>query len=300
MTRPATLSARRRATARRPTYQYNADGELVDLTNLAPGGTTVNSSFAYTYNALGLVTSMTTGGTTTDYGYDADGELTSVTAPGESIQYAYDPSGNRTSVTDNGVVTPYTANSVNEYTTVGGTTYGYDADGNMTSSTTAGVTTTYTFNSQNQLTAVDSPAGHSPTPTTRSGTRSPPRQRDGDEQPDRRDRPGTILAQTGRQRRVARQLHLWPRAGQPGRSQRRVRHTTTSTSSARRSGITGAAGSLRQSVQLLPFGQTTTMSAAVANPFTFVGPLRRDQDDGAGLFDMRARILRREHGSVPI
>ena len=37
--------------------------------------------------------------------------------------------GDRTQTIVNGVTTNYTSNSVNEYTTVGGTTYGYDADG---------------------------------------------------------------------------------------------------------------------------------------------------------------------------
>ena len=44
----------------------------------------------YAYNAVGEVTSMTSGGVTTNYGYDADGELTSASSPGDSLQYAYD------------------------------------------------------------------------------------------------------------------------------------------------------------------------------------------------------------------
>jgi YD repeat-containing protein len=140
------------------TYQYNADGAVTEITNLAPGGA-INSQMAYAYNAVGEVASMTTGGVTTTYGYDADGELTSASSPGDTILYAYDPDGNRTSVTDNGVVTDYTSNSMNEYTQVGDTTYQYDANGNLIAATTNGQTTSYTFNVLNQLTGVSGPNG---------------------------------------------------------------------------------------------------------------------------------------------
>ena len=157
------------------TYQYNADGAITEITNLAPGGA-INSQMTYAYNAVGEVTSMTTGGVTTAYGYDADGELTSASSPGDTILYAYDPDGNRTSVTDNGVVTNYTSNSVNEYTSrriTAITTYQYDANGNMIAATTNGQTTTYTFNALNQLTGVSGPTGTFSYSTIPSATRSP-------------------------------------------------------------------------------------------------------------------------------
>jgi YD repeat-containing protein len=92
------------------TFQCNGDGETTQITNLAPGGS-INSQIGYAYNAVGEVTSMTTGGVTTAYGYDADGELVSALSPTDTILYAYDSDGNRTSVTDNGVVTNYVSNS---------------------------------------------------------------------------------------------------------------------------------------------------------------------------------------------
>ena len=117
----------------------------------------------YAYNAVGEVTSMTTGGITTAYEYDADRELVSASAPGDTILYAYDPDGNRTSVTDNGVVTNYVSNDVKEYTssTTNGTTttYQYDANGNLIAATTGGQTTTYSFDALNQLTGVSGSNG---------------------------------------------------------------------------------------------------------------------------------------------
>jgi YD repeat-containing protein len=128
------------------TYTYDADGNVLSLVNFAPSGS-INSSFAYTYNALNLVTSMTTAGGTTTYGYDADGRLTSVALPtGETITYQYDAMGNRTVVSDNGATTAHTSNSLNEYTSVGSATYSYDANGNLTVTTGGpGGNTTYTY-----------------------------------------------------------------------------------------------------------------------------------------------------------
>ncbi len=251
------------------TYQYDANGDLLKLTNLAPGGNIANSSFAYTYDALGRVISTTTGGATTNYGYDADGQLTSVSAPGESIQYAYDPSGNRTSVTDNGVVTNYSANSVNEYTAVGATTYGYDADGNMTSSTTGGATTTYAFNSLNQLTGVTSPSASTSYTYDPLGNRISSTV-NGTATSNLFGQGGVLLAQLDGGGNVL--AHYTYGAGL-------VSQVSSGGSSAYYDfnlngstvGVSNSVGSYVNSYSYLPFGQTTTLSAGLANPFTYVG-----------------------------
>ena len=110
------------------------------LINYAPDGS-INSSFIYTYNNLGLETSETTLDGTWTYAYDAIGELThavfvsteSQHVPDQDETYNYDAVGNRTSTVINGVTTVYTTNDMNEYTQVGDTAYTYDADGNMIS-----------------------------------------------------------------------------------------------------------------------------------------------------------------------
>ena len=92
------------ATALTPSILTNAAGELLALVNFAPNGS-INSSFSYTYDALGRETSMVTSGGTTNYGYDADGQLTSVALPtDEVIAYPYDAMGNRAVVIDNGAI----------------------------------------------------------------------------------------------------------------------------------------------------------------------------------------------------
>jgi RHS repeat-associated protein len=134
------------------TYTYDANGNVFSLVNFARNAS-MNSSFAYTYNALNLVTSMTTASGTTTYDYDADGELISVALPtGQAIKYQYDAMGNRKVVNDNGATTTYTSNNTNEYTSVGSATHGYDKDGNLTM-TTGGSSgnTTYTYDDENRL-----------------------------------------------------------------------------------------------------------------------------------------------------
>jgi len=148
------------------TYTYDADGEILFVVNRAPGDT-VNSSFTYTYNNLGLCTTEGTIDGTWIYSYDAAGQLTqAVFAPNgtgpdgltaQNFQYSYDTGGNRTQTIINGVTTTYTVNARNEYTQVGGTTYGYDANGNLITETNASGTTTFAFNPNNQLVGIQAP-----------------------------------------------------------------------------------------------------------------------------------------------
>ncbi len=127
-------------------YTYDGAGNVLSVINYAPGGT-VNSSFAYTYDSLGLETSETTIDGQWLYSYDAIGELTqavftpNATDPddiaAQNLQYFYDAAGNRSQSIDNGVVTTYTVNDRNEYTTMTTaglvTSYQYDRDGGVIS-----------------------------------------------------------------------------------------------------------------------------------------------------------------------
>ena len=269
------------------TYQYNADSAVTQITNLAPGGS-INSQLTYTYGAPGLVSSMTTGGVTTTYGYDADGELTSASAPGDTILYAYDPAGNRTSVTDNGVVTNYASNSVNEYTQVGDTTYQYDANGNMIAATTNGQTTTYTLNALNQLTAVSSPdwafsytydaLGNQISSTINGQTTNNLIDPFGlGNVAAQFDSTGTLLAH------YTYGLGLVSQVSASGTASYYDFNLQGSTV-----GITNAAGAYVNQYSYDPFGQVTTISAGIANPFTFVGQYGVSSDAN-GLIYMRAR-----------
>src|SRR5207244_3854943 len=74
---------------------------------------------------------------------------------GQDLAYNYDAQGNRTSTVTNGVITAYAANSLNEYTSIGGATPTYDADGNLLTEGTA----TYTYDQQDRLISVTSSFG---------------------------------------------------------------------------------------------------------------------------------------------
>jgi YD repeat-containing protein len=93
----------------------------------------------------------------TDYVYDLSGQLTRATFPdGRTVLYSYDAAGNRTAVDDGGIVTNYTTDALNQYTTVGAATYTYDLDGNLATKTQGGVTS-YTWDAENRLTGVSGP-----------------------------------------------------------------------------------------------------------------------------------------------
>ena len=121
-----------------------------------------------TYDALGnLLSEMDLLNPTKSetYNYDAINRLTNfklgeITSSGEipnplkNVQYEMDALGNRTTVNENGVVTNYTANGMNAYTSImGGQNIvpQYDDNGNMTNDDTH----TYQYNYNNQLISVD-------------------------------------------------------------------------------------------------------------------------------------------------
>ncbi len=119
------------------TYDYDAAGQILHLVNHAPNGA-VNSHFDYTYDKRGRRTSMGTVDGDWTYDYDATGQLiraqlasTNPQIPNQDLQYNYDALGNRIFTVTNGVQVNYTANSLNNYTTVGGVTCHYDLDGNL-------------------------------------------------------------------------------------------------------------------------------------------------------------------------
>ncbi|MBE7502048.1 MAG: hypothetical protein HS113_17490, partial [Verrucomicrobiales bacterium] len=139
------------------TYAYNAAGQVTALVN-SPADHTVLSSFGYTYDTSGRRVSMSTLAGTETYAYDPLGQLTGVTYPdGRVVTYAYDAAGNRIRVTDRGVATPYAANRLNQYTTVGADTFGYDLDGNLTNKTESATATTYAYDPENRLIGVATP-----------------------------------------------------------------------------------------------------------------------------------------------
>jgi RHS repeat-associated protein len=112
-------------------YGYDPGGRLNAIVH-ATGGTTLQS-FAYTLDANGNRTVVTTLAGTESYTLDALDRLTSGTyTNGDTVGYTYDAAGNRLTQVVNGVTTnTYTYDDAGQLTSDGVTTYSYDAAGNL-------------------------------------------------------------------------------------------------------------------------------------------------------------------------
>jgi len=153
------LVSQQRANGTAVTYAYDADDELTNVTNEAPGGS-ASSSYGLAYASTGYPTSITGPGGATSLTFDAAGQLTGVGLPGgRTITYNYDGDANRTSVTDAGTTTNYAVNSLDEYTAVGTTTYTYDSDGRETSASGAAGSSSWTYDERGRLTGATTPGG---------------------------------------------------------------------------------------------------------------------------------------------
>jgi RHS repeat-associated protein len=285
----------------RAVYTYDADGNVLSITNYAAANGPVNSFDLYTYDARGNVLNDTNQDGKWVYNYDADSQLIgAVFAPNstnpdgltaQNLQYVYDAAGNRQSETVNGVTTIYVVNNVNEYTssTTNGITTGfqYDADGNLIAQTTGSSTTTYSFNVLNQLTAVNGPGltasyGYDPlghrTSQTVNGVAThfqidPARL-------------GNVVATFGGAGALtAHYTYGFGLVSQVSSTGIAAYYDFNKIGST--VGITGTRGTYINKYAYMPFGQTITVAATLANLFTFVGQF--GVRNGGGLLDMRAR-----------
>ncbi len=255
------------------TYAYDAAGQLLHMTNSAPGGT-VNSRFDYTYDSRGRRITMGTVDGDWAYDYDATGQLIRAqfdsgngAIADQDLRYIYDAVGNRTLTESNGVQVAYTANNLNEYTTVGGVAFQYDADGNLTSD---GIQT-FQYDTLSRLIRVTGPEGvteyeydalNNRTATVFNGQRieylldpsgfvNVLAEHDGG---------GVLLA------RNVEGIGLVSRT-QTGGNPSYFDFDAIGSAA----GVSGDAGSYVNRYAHLPFGQTLNSSETVANPFRFVG-----------------------------
>jgi RHS repeat-associated protein len=285
----------------RTIYTYNADGDLSTITNLAPDHVTVNSFDQYSYDAIGNVTTDTNRDGAWQYGYDAAGQLlTAVFTPNASnpdhltaqnLQYAYDAVGNRVSATINGVTTSYSVNNVNEYTssTNSGvaTSYLYDAEGNLVTQLGPGGATSFTYDGRGALTGINGPntsasygynvLGARVTQTVNGVTTRFEYDPGMDAVAAAFDGGGALTSH------FTYGFGLVSQVSAAGAAAYYDFDNIGSTI-----GLTGANGQYVNQYSYLPFGLKTTISAAISNPFTYVG---QDGvlDDGAGLLQMGSR-----------
>jgi RHS repeat-associated protein len=133
------------------TKVYEPNRDLITAVVNTIGGNLV-SRFDYANDVLGRRTQRIDSGSATNiFGYNARSELTSAAMGANNYGYQYDAIGNRQTSVANGLVSTYTANLLNQYTSIAdasnSSTPSYDLDGNMT---TNGVWS-YTWDSENRL-----------------------------------------------------------------------------------------------------------------------------------------------------
>jgi RHS repeat-associated protein len=120
---------------------YNESGNITNITQTNPSGTTI-ASFAYTFDLAGRLTSETDNGSTTNYAYDPTGQLIQA----GSQTYNFDASGNPSGA---GVQ----LGPDNELLSNGTFAFTYDAEGNEITRTNiaTGDKWTFGYNNANEL-----------------------------------------------------------------------------------------------------------------------------------------------------
>ncbi len=91
------------------TSQTTTQVEKLRYTGL--NGALSGLTYSYTYNPLGNIASVTSGGSTSSYTYDAMGQLTAASLPGMQYAYTYDGAGNLRTVTRGETTNTYTYGS---------------------------------------------------------------------------------------------------------------------------------------------------------------------------------------------
>ena len=148
------------------TYSYTLSGAADSVVHYSADGE-ITAFYRYTYDKVGLRTSMATHEGIWTYGYDKIGQLIKADfAPAvgsditeQHIIYEYDAVGNRTRTVVNGKETLYTNNELNQTVSAGDAQYEYDADGNLIRKADAEGITTYEWSAEGKLLRMTNPNG---------------------------------------------------------------------------------------------------------------------------------------------
>jgi RHS repeat-associated protein len=240
-------------------YAYDAASRLIALTN-AKSDASVISSYAYTLDQIGnqLQVDQTEplppvfASRQTPYSYDTENHMTSV----GGTTATFDNNGNMTARGSDSFV--YDFENRLTQSTIGGATsqYRYDGRGNRLAKTVAGTTTRYVLDVNRQLTNVLAET----------------------------DSVGAVVA------RYVYGLGLVARILPDGGEL--IYHYDSRGSVI---GLTNAAGNVTDAYSYDPFGVPLAHAGATANPFTYVGR-HGVMDDGNGLAYIRARYYTAESG----
>jgi RHS repeat-associated protein len=145
-------------------FNYDYDG-LGRFLRVRENG--ADTLVAFSYNASGRRSGLTSGGTASGYDYDPAGRLQTLThnlagtAADQVIGLGYNPASQiatRTASNDSYAWTgsvaanrPYAVNGLNQYGSAGTATFGYDSNGNLTSTVNQPYSTSYVYDVENRL-----------------------------------------------------------------------------------------------------------------------------------------------------
>ncbi len=264
-------------------YTYDNLSRLLSVLHQV-GGNTLDGA-TYTVDAVGNRTAKTNhlSSVTDSYTYDAIYQLTQVAQGATTAEsYTYDLVGNRLSSLG---VSPYTYNSSNHLTSTPATTFAYDNNGNTITKTAAG-TTTYSWDFENRLVSTTLPGSQisdfkydpfgrriqkvSPTGTTIYVY-------DGANISEEVDASGAVLARYTHGLGIDEPLAML-RAGVSSYYEANGLGSITS--------LTDSAGAMAVSYTYDSFGNLTSSTGSIVNPFRYTG---REFDSETGLYYYRAR-----------
>ena len=152
-------------------WTYDAKGQLLQVCNAFP--TNVISQYDYTYDSAGRRVACGKSGSafaqndTLSYGYNEKSELTNAVAAIDAdyrYSYAFDDIGNRETSSERGTNSVYTANNLNQYTSVNDFTPKFDDDGNQTLVKTATGVWQVSYNGENRPILWENISTNPPTP----------------------------------------------------------------------------------------------------------------------------------------
>jgi RHS repeat-associated protein len=268
-------------------YAYDNLSRLQSVLHQLAGSTIDGAT--YTVDNAGNRTAKTDqrAGVTSNYAYDAIYELTGVTQGTNTTEsYTYDPVGNRLSSLG---VSPYSVNVSNQLTSTPTRSYTYDNNGNQFTVTSSFGTATYTWDFENRLVA-RTPAGGGSTVTFKYdpfGRRiqevNPATSTtsiyayDGDNLIEEVNATGGVVARYAQGLNIDEPLAML-RSGATSYYHADGLGSITS--------LTNTAGAVAATQVYDSFGNTTSSSGTLTNPFRYTG---READDDIHAYFYRAR-----------
>ena len=262
-------------------YSYDSLSRLLSVLHQT-GGVTIDGA-SYTYDNAGNRTSKTNylNAVTEGYAYDLIYQLTQVTQGGSTTEsYSYDLVGNRLSSLG---MSPYQYNASNELTSIPGGSYSYDANGSTLSDADG---KSYTWDFENRLTSLIVPGTGTTTFAYDPFGRRVYKSSSGVTSIYLYDQGNLVEEMNGSGGVVARYtdtLHIDdPLALARGSAMSYYETDGLGTISS----LSNSAGSLSQTYTFDSYGNQTTSSGSLTNPFQFTG---REYDTETSLYYSRAR-----------